>query len=332
MKVYAGVDLGGTNIKAGLVDVEKGNLLISDSVPTQSHLGPESVLSRMAKLVKKLISQSGFGDNEIGGLGISAPGIIDLDTNTTVFMTNLHRRWRQIPVGDWMMEALGYKVKMLNDVRAITYGEWKFGAGKGVDSLVCFAVGTGVGGGLVVNNQLVLGFEGTAGEVGHQTLDPNGPLCGCGNHGCLEVYASGPAIAAEAARGILQGWSTKISELIDHDLNRLTPKVVAQAADQGDEFALEIWQRAGRYLGIGVANILTSIGVKRVIIAGGVANAGDLLLNPIKAEIKKRVFLMPVDQVDVVRGKLGSTAGIIGIAAWRAEQDEDQKTRERIKN
>jgi glucokinase len=332
MKVFAGVDLGGTNIKAGLVDVETGDLLISDSVPTQSHLGSESVLTRIAELVEKLISQSGLGGNEIGGLGISAPGIIDLATNTTVFMTNLHSRWRQIPVGDWMMEALGYKVAMLNDVRAITYGEWKFGAGKGVDSLVCMAVGTGVGGGLVVNDQLVLGYEGTAGEIGHQTMDPDGPLCGCGNHGCLEVYASGPAIAAEAARGILQGWSTKISDLIEHDFNRLTPKIIAQAADLGDEFALEIWQRAGRYLGIGVANILTAIGVKRVIIAGGVANAGNLLLNPIKDEIHKRVFLMPVDKVDVVRGKLGSKAGIIGIATWRAKQDLDQTIKKRIEN
>jgi glucokinase len=216
---------------------------------------------------------------------------------------------------------MGLKVSMLNDVRAITFAEWQFGAGMGVDSLVCFAVGTGVGGGLVVHNRLVLGFEGTAGEIGHQTVEPNGTLCGCGNHGCLEVYASGPAIAAEAGRGVRQGWATKITDLIDGDLNRLTPKTVAQAAEMGDEFALEIWHRAGRYLGIGVGNILTSVGVRRVIIAGGVVNAGDLLLDPIRTEIKNRVFLMPVDKVDVVKGRLGSTAGIIGMAAWRAKQD-----------
>lgn len=326
MNLYAGVDLGGTNIKAGLVDVDKGDLIIMDGVPTQSHLGPESVLTRMAELMKKLIADSGFRLKEIRGLGISAPGIVDLDTNTTVFLPNLHGGWRQVPIGAWMTSALGLQVSMLNDVRAITYGEWQFGAGKGVDSLVCCAVGTGVGGGLVVHNQLVLGFGGTAGEIGHQTVDPNGPLCGCGNHGCLEVYASGPAIVAEAARGIRQGWSTKIADLIDQDLNQLTAKIVAQAAKMGDEFAIEIWQRAGRYLGIGVGNILTSIGVKRVIIAGGVANAGDLLMDPIRTEIKKRVFLMPVEKVEIVKGKLGSTAGIIGIAAWRAKQDAVEKT------
>jgi len=325
MKVYAGVDIGGTNVKAGLVNVENGELLISHCVPTQSNLGPKSVLSRTTKLLERLIIDSGLNQKEIGGLGISAPGMIDLATNTTIFLTNLHGNWKQVHVGDWMKSTLGLEVSMLNDVRAITYAEWQFGAGKGVDSLVCFAIGTGVGGGLVVHNQLVLGFEGTAGEIGHQTVDPNGPLCGCGNHGCLEVYTSGPAIAAEAARGVLQGWDTKISDLIDHDLNKLTPKIVAQAAEMGDEFALEIWQRVGRYLGIGVGNILTSVGVKKVIIAGGVANAGDLILDPIRAEIKNRVFLMPVEKVEVVKGQLGSTAGIVGMAAWRAKQDVMEK-------
>ncbi|MFN2304220.1 MAG: ROK family protein, partial [Anaerolineales bacterium] len=276
MDVYVGCDLGGTNIKAGLVDITRGEILKSDSIPTLSHLGPEVVLERMAKLIMALMQSSEFKRDEIKGLGISAPGMIDLDTNTTLFMPNLHGGWHDIPVGSIMKSHLGMNVSMLNDVRAITYGEWAYGAGKGVDSMACFAIGTGVGGGLVVHNQLVLGFDGTAGELGHQTVDPNGPLCGCGNHGCIEVFASGPAIAAEAARGVRQGWKTEILDLIDHDLNKLTPHVVAKAAEMGDELAIQVWKRVGSYLGIGVANILTSVGVKRVIIAGGVARAGDL--------------------------------------------------------
>ena len=321
MKIYVGCDLGGTNIKAGLVDIDSGKILISDSVPTLSHLGPEKVLERMAGLILELMEGNEFNRDEIKGLGISAPGMIDLDTNTTLFMPNLHGGWHDIPVGKIMKSHLDMNVSMLNDVRAITYGEWSYGAGKGVDSMACFAIGTGVGGGLVVHNQLVLGFDGTAGEMGHQTVDPNGPLCGCGNHGCIEVFASGPAIAAEAARGVRQGWKTEILNLIDHDLNKLTPHVVAKAAEMGDELALQVWKRAGRYLGIGVANILTSVGVKRVIIAGGVAKAGDLLLNPIRNEVKRRVFLMPADKVDILLGELGKGAGIVGMAAWRAKQD-----------
>lgn len=322
MRVYAGCDLGGTNIKAGLVDVDTGKVLLSKSIPTQARKGPDEVLQRMAELISALLDESSMDHKTIGGLGISAPGIINLETNTTIFMPNLYTEWRDVPVGEIMKSHLGLDIAMLNDVRAITYGEWAFGAGQGVDSMACFAVGTGVGGGLVVNNQLVLGFDGTAGELGHQTVDPNGPLCGCGNYGCVEVFASGPAIAAEAARGILQGWSTEIVELINHDLNQLTPKVVADAARKGDALALAVYHRAGTYLGIGVANILTSVGVKRVVIGGGVGKAGELLLNPIKKVIKERVFMMPVDQVEIVPAKLGDDAGTVGMAAWSAHQQD----------
>jgi len=320
MNVFVGCDLGGTNIKAGLVDVDNGEVLVSNSISTSSRKGPESVLKRMSQLILELILKGGFSKDDIGGVGISAPGLIDLDTNTTLFLPNLYGEWRGIPVGEKLFSHLGLDISMLNDVRAITYGEWAFGAGKGVDSMACFAIGTGVGGGLVVNNQLVLGIDGAAGELGHQTVDINGPICGCGNHGCIEVYASGPAIAAEAARGVHKGWATKIVELIDGDLNKLTPEIVAKAANMGDEFALGVWERAGTYLGIGVANILISVGVKRVVIGGGVGKAGDLLLDPIKKVVKERVFLMPVEKVDILNARLGTKAGIVGMAAWSAHK------------
>ncbi len=320
MKIFVGCDLGGTNIKAGLVNIENGQVILSDSIPTKARKGPESVLERMAGLISELIEKSEIDKRDIGGVGISAPGVINLETNTTEFLPNLYTEWRGIPVGKQIHSYLDLEVCMLNDVRAITYGEWAFGAGRGVDSIACFAIGTGVGGGLVVHNELVLGFGGTAGELGHQTVDLNGPLCGCGNRGCIEVFASGPAIAAEAARGVRQGWSTKIVDLIDHDLNKLTPKIVTQAAEQGDKFAKEVWNRAGNYLGIGVANILTSVGVKRVVIGGGVAKAGELLLEPIRRAVNERVFLMPVEKVDILTAKLGTNAGIVGMAAWSARK------------
>ena len=320
MKYFVGCDLGGTNIKAGIVDIKHGNVLVSNSTPTDSRQGPEAVMKRMADLISGLIEDSSIQKGEIGGLGISAPGVVDLETNTTKLLINLYGGWRDIPVGERLHSYLGLEVSMLNDVRAITFGEWAFGAGKGVDSMACFAIGTGVGGGLVVNNQLVLGFGGTAGELGHQTVDLNGPICGCGNHGCIEVFSSGPAIVAEAARGVCQGWATKIVDLIDNDLNKLTPKIVAKAAEMGDEFALYVWERAGHYLGIGVANILTCVGVKKVVIGGGVGQAGDLLLDPIRREVKKRVFLMPVDEVEILNTSLGTDAGLLGMAAWSAQK------------
>jgi glucokinase len=274
----------------------------------------------MAELITNLIGRSDIGKGRVRGLGISVPGMIDIETNTALFLPNFVGHWRNVPVGDQMESHLGLAVSMLNDVQGITYGEWCYGAGKGTSSMACFAIGTGVGGGLVVNNQLILGLGGSAGELGHQIVDLNGPRCGCGNNGCVEVYASGPAIAAAAARGVRQGFSTKIVELIDNDLNRLTPEIVTKAAQMGDPFALEVWERAGTYLGVGVANVLTSLAVERVVIGGGVAKAGELLLEPIRKTVKQRVFLMPVDKVDIVTAKLGSNAGIVGMAAWRARQ------------
>jgi glucokinase len=320
MAIFVGCDLGGTNIKAGLVDIESGDVLAVDTIPTKSRQGSDKVMKRIANLVLSLIQTSGINKNKIKGLGISAPGMLDLKTNSAVFLNNMTGGWRNVPIGEKMKSLLGMEVSILNDVRAITYGEWRFGAGKGVSSMACIAVGTGVGGGIIMNNSLILGLGGCAGEIGHQTIEMNGPICGCGNRGCVEAYASGPAIAASAARGILQGWSTKIVELIEQDLNRLTPEVVTKAAEMGDDFAKEVLRRAGTYLGIGIANVVTTLAVERIVIGGGVANAGDFLLDPIRQTIKDRVFLVPAEKVEVVRAKLGSKAGIIGMAAWQAEK------------
>ena len=157
--------------------------------------------------------------------------------------------------------------------------------GRGVDTLAVFAIGTGIGGGLVINGTLHLGIGGTGGELGHQIIDFNGPRCGCGNHGCLEAFASGPAIAAMGMKAVAQGLTTQISELCANDLNRITPKLIAQAALAGDEVAKEIYEKAGYYLGIAAANMCATIGPRRIIIAGGVAQAGELLLDPIRRTV-----------------------------------------------
>jgi len=210
-------------------------------------------------------------------------------------------------------------VTLLNDVRAITNGEWRFGAGRGVDSMAVFAIGTGIGGGLVINSQLHLGIGGTGGELGHQIIDFNGPRCGCGNHGCLEAFASGPAIAAMGMKAVAQGLTTQISESCEGDLNRITPKLIAQAALAGDEVAKEIYELAGYYLGIAAANMCATIGPRRIIIAGGVAQAGELLLEPIRRTVRNNVHVMPVEQVEIVPAQLGNNAGVIGVASWAAD-------------
>jgi glucokinase len=188
--------------------------------------------------------------------------------------------------------------------------------------MACFAIGTGIGGGLVINDQLVLGIEGTGGELGHITIDFNGPECGCGNRGCVEAYASGPAIAAMGLKAVTQGLTTSIGRMAGYDLNKVTPELIFKAALAGDAIALDIYHRAGFYLGIAVANVLVSVGPRRVVIGGGVAQAGDLLLTSVRKTVAERVRMAPVDQVEIVPARLGTNAGIIGAAMWASQRLE----------
>ena len=327
MTYLVGCDLGGTNIKAGLVDITQEKVLHSKSAPTLAYEGHASVMKRMSELIREMIAEQGLDLNAIEGVGISAPGMLDLQKGTTVFLPNLYGQWRNVPLRDTISKQLDdMPVSMLNDVRAITLGEYTFGAGRGVENIACFAIGTGIGGGVIVQGELVLGIGGTAGELGHQTIDFNGPRCGCGNHGCLEVFASAPAIANMGIKAVQQGLTTLIADLADLDLNKITPELICNAAKQGDEIANEIWEMAGHYIGTGVSNAIVTFGPSRIVISGGVAAAGDLLLDPIRKTVKERVFVVPTEKIEIVPGDLGNQAGIMGMAKWASLQGFGQKS------
>ena len=318
MKKYIGCDLGGTNLRTAIVDVETGDVLHHMSVPTLAREGHDAVMKRMADLFLQVIQAAGMQKDSIGGIGVGVPGVLDLEKGETLFLPNLPGTWPHVPLQDTITRLTGLPTALLNDVRSITNGEWRFGAGCSVDTVAVFAIGTGIGGGLVVNGQLHLGIGGTGGELGHTMIDFNGPRCGCGNNGCLEAYASGPAIATMGMKAVSQGLTTQIAKLCGYDLNRITPKLIAKAAEAGDEIAKEIYEKAGFYIGIAASSICASIGPRRIIVGGGVARAGDLLLEPIRRTIRERVYVMPVDQVEVVPSQLGDNAGVIGVACWAA--------------
>ncbi|MCA2000806.1 MAG: ROK family protein [Chloroflexi bacterium] len=320
MKKYIGCDLGGTNLRAAIVDVENGAVLRQLSVPTLAREGHDAVMRRMGALFLQVIEEAGMKKEAIGGVGIGVPGVLDLEKGETLFLPNLPGTWPHVPLRGAIQKLTGFPTALLNDVRSITNGEWRFGAGRGVETVAVFAIGTGIGGGLVLNNQLHLGIGGTGGEIGHTTIDFNGPRCGCGNYGCLEAYASAPAIAAMGMKAVSQGLTTRIGELCEYDLNRITPKLIASAALQGDEIAKDIYERAGFYIGVAAANICVAVGPRRIIIAGGVSRAGDLLLEPIRRTLRQRVAVMPVEQVEVVPSELGDNAGVIGVACWVAQE------------
>jgi glucokinase len=320
MKKMIGCDLGGTNLRAALVDVETGEVLHHLSVPTLAREGPEAVMKRMAGLFRQLIQASGAQDGEVGGIGIGIPGCYDPEKGETLFLPNLPGTWPQVPLAASLEQLTGMQVVLLNDVRSITYGEWRFGAGQGVDTVAVLAVGTGIGGGLVINGQLHLGIRGSGGELGHMVIDYNGPRCGCGNYGCLEAFASGPAIAAMGMKAVAQGLTTTLGELSGYDMNRITPELIARAALAGDEVARDIYEKAGFYLGVAASSICAAVSPRRIIIGGGVAQAGPLLLEPLERTMRARVHVMPVERVEVVPASLGSNSGVIGAACWAARE------------
>ncbi len=314
--VYASIDLGGTNIK-GMLAGEDGSPLCSRSIPTLSHEGPHAVLERIAGLVEELSRQS---PERPQALGMAIPGLVDRRKGTTRFLPNLPTQWRDVPVRDLLAPRLGCPVYLLNDVRAATLGELSFGRGRSVRTMAFFALGTGIGGGIVVDGKLRLGPLGAAGELGHHTILPDGPRCGCGNQGCLETLASGPAIAAEGIRLMQSGLAPKLFDLVEGDASRVTTKEMALAAAAGDANVREAIVRAAGYLGIGVANVVVTLHPELVVLGGGVAQIGELLFETVRETVRRRVGMFPTDDVAVLPSALGDNAGALGGIALAAQQ------------
>jgi glucokinase len=309
--LYAGIDLGGTNISAALADAQ-GTIIASSKTPTVSHEGPTAVIERIATLVNALAAKVGA---KPAALGIGAPGLVDVKEGVTKFFPNMPTQWRDIPVRATLSPKIGCPVHLLNDARAATLGELVFGHGKSVQTMIFFGLGTGVGGGIVVDGRLRLGPLGAAGELGHQTVLPDGPLCGCGNRGCLETLASGPAITSEGVRLFLAGNAPRLYEICAGDVSRVSPATMAKAAVAGERPVLDAIERAAGWLGIGAANLITALHPELIVIGGGVAEMGDLLLDPVRATIKRRVGMLPADSVRVEKSMLGDRAGMFGAIA-----------------
>ena len=316
MAYYIGCDLGGTNMRAAVLNSESGELLGMQSVPTRAEEGHDGVMKRIAELFDNVIAASSVNRSEISGASIGLPGSMNTDTGYTTYMTNLPDHWINVPVSDTMQKLTGIPTFILNDARAITWGELSKGAGRGCNTLACYTMGTGIGGGVVVNGRLLMGQTGQAGELGHQIVEPHGNDCNCRGKGCLETYCSGPAIRSAAIKAVCHGSTTILGEMVGYDLNKITPRTVAEAALRGDKIANNIYRQAGFYLGIAIVNAIVTLEPDRVILAGGVAAAGRLLLDPIWELIHERCYVAPMMNFDIVRGELGDDAGIIGNAMW----------------
>jgi glucokinase len=296
---HLGLDLGGTNIKWVVVEHDDGwRVLDRGQVPTPAADGPEAVVAALTAVGSEAIGR--FRD--VSTIGVGVPGLYDPATGATRFLVNIPGDWAARPVGGPIAAVLGRPVSLVNDARAFGLAELRLGAGRGAGSMVGLVLGTGVGGVIAIDGRVHLGHDGTAGEVGHQTIDPDGPTCGCGNNGCVEAFARADRIAAACGTA--------------------TAEAAVIAAQAGDARALGGLAMVGRYLGIGIANMVTVVSPDRVVIGGGVAAAGDLLLEPIRAELRRRVRTTSLDDVEVVTAELGVWAGAIGAAIHGAEAAE----------
>jgi glucokinase len=277
-------------------------------------------MQRIAQLIEDVISKSGRQRAEIGAVGIGCPASIDMARGILLNAPNIPGDWPSIPFKTTLQDILGLPVFPINDVRAITLGELTFGAGRGVDTLACFALGTGIGGGIVINGKLHMGLSGSAGELGHLVIDPHGLPCNCGGRGCLETIASASAISAQAAHAVMYRRPTKISELVNGDVNKITSLVVLEAARMGDPLAISIFEQAGKYIGLAIANILVTISPRRILIGGGLAAAGELLMDPIRRTVLAQSHMVPIDQIEIIPASLGDNAGLLGSALWAQDQ------------
>ena len=306
--VYAGVDLGGTNIECALARAD-GRILCSGKTLTRSHEGPAAVLKRITDLFRGLADE--VGTKPIA-LGIGIPGLVDLERGSTRFLPNFPTHWRGVPVAETLAPEVGCPVYLLNDVRMATLGELIFGHGRSSRTMAFFALGTGIGGGLVIEGKLRLGPLGAAGEIGHQTILPDGPRCGCGNYGCLEALASGPALAAEGVRLLLSGQAPELHRLVRGDASAVTPSEMAAAAEANDLAVRVAITRAARFLGIAAANVVTILHPDLIVFGGGVAAIGPLLFETIRQTVRERVGMFPVDDIRIEPSLLGNRAGIMG--------------------
>ena len=309
-----GVDLGGTNIVAGALSDDGGEVISLRSEPTRADQGAEAVIDRIVRMIDTVIAETiahkGIKRSDVVGIGVGAPGPLERERGIVVTTPNLG--WTNFPLRDVVAERTGVETRIDNDANCATLGEWWLGAAKGGRNVVGVTIGTGIGGGLILDGKLYHGSSDVAGEIGHATIDVTGRLCKCGNYGCLEAYASGPSIAARAREAVTGDEDSLLFRMVKGDLMRLTAANVYEAAKLGDEVALDVVRETARFLGAGIANLLNIFNPDVVVLAGGVTQAGDTLFEPLRKEAKRRAFRPAVDACRIVPGALQGSAGVVG--------------------
>ena len=307
MDYYVGIDLGGTNTKIGLLNIE-GDILKSSIIKTLSSEGVDKTMERIWGVIQELAKEANINIKNVKGIGMGIPGPVE-DQSIVAFFANFP--WgTNVNVKEKLEKITGIEAKLDNDANIIALGEAKYGAAKGSKSSVTVALGTGIGGGIYVNGRLVSGFKGAGGEIGHMKIVKDGRVCGCGQKGCFEAYASATGLIREAVSRLTVNKQNLLYTMIEGNIAGLEAKDIFDAAKEGDAFSLDLVDYEAEYLAMGIANILNIINPETIVLGGGVALAGDILLDPLRKKLEKYALPVTLEDLKIVQGILGNEAGI----------------------
>lgn len=299
---FIGIHLSGPNLRSAIVS-DEGKITERREVPLD--------VNRLVPQIAEIVSELRGIDPDVAAAGIAIPGLVNRQTDRVISSRELPSIVREDLHAD-LTKATGVRVEIENDANAAAYGEFKVGAGRGSRDMFYITIGEGIGGALILDGRLWTGASGFAGEVGHITIDTEGLECECGNTGCLETLASGPSIVRRARERLFRDGTSSLSRLAVN--KQFTAADVAHEANNGDDFAMMMIERTGRYIGTGVASVLNLLNVERIVLGGGVMDAGDLILNPIIQEAKRRAFQPCFETTQILAATLGDEAATIGVA------------------
>ncbi|MGM0437962.1 MAG: ROK family protein [Bacillota bacterium] len=316
-KKYIGIDLGGTKILTAVAD-KKGKIIAKDKLATETESGQKRIKENIFKSVYNVLKKGNVKLDEIDAIGIGSPGPLSVEKGIIYESANLPIK--NMPIVDLIEKKTGIDTYLQNDANTAALGEKVFGAGKDADDLLYMTISTGVGGGIIINGDLYYGHTGNAGEIGHMTVDPAGPKCGCGNYGCLESFSSGTAIKNMALKAVKSKEKTLLKKLAENE--KISAELVAKAASKGDQKALDIFAKAGYYLGIGIANLVNIFNPEIIILGGGVMKAKKYFLDRAKKEFKKRALAAPAEIVKIREAKLKDEIGVKGAIAIAMQEVE----------
>ena len=312
------IDLGGSKILTAVTN-SQGKVLSRDHSITPAKKGHEAIIQSILESAHCALEQANVAISELTAIGVGAPGLSNPETG--ILFTSPHLPgWRNVPLREIMQERLGKRTFLTNDANAAALGEFCFGAARGVRNFIYITLSTGIGGGIVIDGKIYGGAIGTAGEVGHMTIDDDGPICNCGNRGCWETLASGTALAKEARHRIKEGVKTSIMEYAEGDVEKVTAQVIHSAAEQGDSLAKELIVRTGYYVGVGLANLINIFNPELIVIGGGLSNIGDMLLEPAFKVAGERAYKEAFQAVRFASAELGRNSGVLGAAAFALQE------------